>query len=281
MRFAAEPAHAHDRPERTGILLVNLGTPDAPTPTAVRRYLAEFLSDPRVVEIPRALWWPILHGVVLRTRPAKSAAKYAVDLVRTKARRWRCGRASRRSACSGYARRARPRSAGAARRCATASRRSPVALDALKEQGATRVLVLPLYPQYAAATTGSAVDAVLRVGARARARARAALGEPVSRRPRHIDALAARVQEHWMREGRGRMLRDELPRRAGALAGARRPVPLPMPEDRAPAGRAARPGRHRIPGHVPEPLRPRALARALHRARRCASWRGKATSAST
>src|SRR5512134_3109552 len=77
MRFAAEPAHAHDQPERTGILLVNLGTPEAPTPNAVRRYLAEFLWDPRVVEIPRALWWLILHGVVLRTRPSKSAAKYA------------------------------------------------------------------------------------------------------------------------------------------------------------------------------------------------------------
>ena len=75
MRFAAEPTHAHDRAERTGILLINLGTPDAPTPKAVRRYLAEFLSDPRVVEIPRIVWWPILHGAVLRTRPSKSAAK--------------------------------------------------------------------------------------------------------------------------------------------------------------------------------------------------------------
>src|SRR4051794_7830017 len=77
MRFHKEPAHAHDQAERTAVLLVNLGTPDAPTPTAVRRYLSEFLADPRVVEIPRALWWPILHGVILRTRPAKSAAKYA------------------------------------------------------------------------------------------------------------------------------------------------------------------------------------------------------------
>src|SRR5262249_2653620 len=75
--FDKEPAPAHDQPERTAVLLVNLGTPDAPTPAAVRRYLSEFLADPRVVEIPRALWWPILHGVILRTRPAQSAAKYA------------------------------------------------------------------------------------------------------------------------------------------------------------------------------------------------------------
>src|SRR5512142_520604 len=61
----------------TGVLLVNLGTPDAPTPAAVRRYLGEFLTDPRVVEIPSFAWRPLLHGVVLRTRPAKSAARYA------------------------------------------------------------------------------------------------------------------------------------------------------------------------------------------------------------
>ena len=77
MPFAPEPEHRHGRPAQTGVLLLNLGTPDAPTAPALRRYLAEFLSDRRVVEIPRFLWWPILHGIVLRTRPAKSAKKYA------------------------------------------------------------------------------------------------------------------------------------------------------------------------------------------------------------
>ena len=80
MRFAPEPDLVHDplakRPH-TGVLLCNLGTPDAPTPQAVRRYLAEFLSDPRVVEIPRLVWWPVLHGIILRLRPRRSAAKYA------------------------------------------------------------------------------------------------------------------------------------------------------------------------------------------------------------
>ncbi|MFM2347996.1 MAG: hypothetical protein RL654_2749, partial [Pseudomonadota bacterium] len=75
MRYAPEPEHRHGRATRTGVLLVNLGTPDAPTAPAVRRYLAQFLSDPRVVEIPAALWKPILHGIILRVRPAKSAAK--------------------------------------------------------------------------------------------------------------------------------------------------------------------------------------------------------------
>src|SRR3954470_22952507 len=70
-------AHDHGQPSVTGVLLCNLGTPDAPTPAAVRRYLAEFLSDPRVVEIPRVVWLPLLYGIILPLRSAKSAAKYA------------------------------------------------------------------------------------------------------------------------------------------------------------------------------------------------------------
>ena len=76
-RFAPEPRFRHDQSARTGILLCNLGTPAAPTAAAVRPYLAEFLGDDRVVEIPKLAWWPILHGIILRTRPTKSAAKYA------------------------------------------------------------------------------------------------------------------------------------------------------------------------------------------------------------
>ena len=77
MPFSKEPTYSHGQPARTAVLLCNLGTPDEPTPKAVRRYLAEFLSDHRVVEIPRLLWLLILHGIILRFRPAKSAAKYA------------------------------------------------------------------------------------------------------------------------------------------------------------------------------------------------------------
>ena len=77
MSFRAEPPFRHGSTPRTAVLLVNLGTPDEATAPALRRYLAEFLSDPRVVEIPRPIWWLILHGIILRTRPARSAAKYA------------------------------------------------------------------------------------------------------------------------------------------------------------------------------------------------------------
>src|SRR5574343_1820838 len=77
MHFQSEPVFSHGQAPGTAILLCNLGTPDAPTPPALRRYLAEFLGDHRVVEIPKALWWLILHGIILRVRPRKSAAKYA------------------------------------------------------------------------------------------------------------------------------------------------------------------------------------------------------------
>src|SRR3989338_11201178 len=77
MAYQIEPAYTHGTPEKTGILLITLGTPEAPTAAAVRAYLKEFLGDPRVVEIPRALWWLILNGIILNTRPKKSAAKYA------------------------------------------------------------------------------------------------------------------------------------------------------------------------------------------------------------
>jgi ferrochelatase len=76
MRYVPERGFTHERAPKVGVLLVNLGTPDAPTPAAVRRYLAEFLADPRVVEIPAAVWKPVLYGAVLPLRPAKSAAKY-------------------------------------------------------------------------------------------------------------------------------------------------------------------------------------------------------------
>ena len=76
-QYWQEPAYTHGTAPRTGVLLVNLGTPTAPTAAALRPYLKEFLSDPRVVEIPRPIWWLILNGIILNTRPAKSAKKYA------------------------------------------------------------------------------------------------------------------------------------------------------------------------------------------------------------
>ena len=88
--YIGTPGYVHGTPARTGVLLVNLGTPDEPTTAAVRRYLAEFLWDPRVIEMSRPLWWLILHGIILRTRPAK----------RPPGAFWRRSRASRRTISS-------------------------------------------------------------------------------------------------------------------------------------------------------------------------------------
>jgi ferrochelatase len=202
--FAAEPAHAHDQPERTAVLLTNLGTPDAPTAGAVRKYLAEFLSDPRVVEIPRALWWPILHGVILRTRPSKSAAKYAAIWTREGSPLWTWTRmqADRLRGSlgeRGYAVLVQP-----AMRYGRPSIAS--ALDALKSQGATRILIVPMYPQYSAATTASTVDAVAAWSAHVRRVPELRVLGQFHDDDGYIAALAARVTDHWMREGRGRML---------------------------------------------------------------------------
>jgi ferrochelatase len=154
--LAAKPAdHPRVAFGRVGVLLVNLGTPDASTPAAVRRYLAEFLSDPRVVEIPKAVWKPILHGIILRTRPAKSA--HAYQQVWTKdgsplaAITARQARALRERMGDGVLvdwgmRYGKP---------AVGDR-----LAALKAQGCDRILVVPLYPQYSAATNASVLDAV-------------------------------------------------------------------------------------------------------------------------
>ena len=204
MRFAKEPAHSHDRPERTAILLVNLGTPEAPTPAAVRKYLAEFLADPRVVEIPRALWWPILHGAILRTRPARSAAKYAAIWTPEGSPLWVWTRLQAVRLLGSLGERGHPVLVQAAMRYGQPSVAS--ALDALKAQGTTRILVLPLYPQYAAATTASTFDAVADWGHHARRVPELRVVNQFHDDEAYIAALASRVSEHWMREGRGRML---------------------------------------------------------------------------
>ena len=204
MSFTPEPPYRHGSPGRTAVLLVNLGTPDAPTPAALRRYLAEFLWDRRVVEIPRPLWWLILNGVILRTRPAKSAAKYASIWTdqgsplllwsQRQAEHLQAELATRgHSVLVRHAMRyGAPSLAGV--------------MDSLQADGATRVLVLPLYPQYAAATTASTFDAVAAWAQRARRMPELRFVNRYNDHPGYISALAASVREHWARQGRGQVL---------------------------------------------------------------------------
>lgn len=148
----------HAKRGRVGVLLLNLGTPDAPTASAVRRYLAEFLSDPRVVEIPKLIWMLILHGIILRVRPAKSAALY--EKVWTQAGSPLMDISLRQTAklTDKLASEGIDVSVHLAMRYGNPSVAST--LQNMHKQGVDKIVVLPLYPQYAAPTTGSAFDAI-------------------------------------------------------------------------------------------------------------------------
>ena len=199
-RYQPEPAQLPDAPVRTGILYVNLGTPDAPTAPALRRYLKEFLWDPRVVEIPRPLWWLILNGIILNTRPRKSAEKYATVWTKegsplavhtekqAKLLRGALGAA-------GYP----DIEVAWAMRYGNPSIASK--LDQLKAAGCSRILILPAYPQYAASTTASVGDMVGAWAQRTRNVPELHLVRSWPDHPGYIEALAASVREHWMKNG--------------------------------------------------------------------------------
>jgi ferrochelatase len=204
MSYRPEPPVRHGQPPTAGVLLVNLGTPDAPTAPALRRYLAEFLGDPRVVEIPRLAWWPILHGIILNTRPAKSAAKYATVWMPegSPLAVWTQRQAEALQAelaARGHRLIVKP-----AMRYGQPS--IPATLDALRAEGATRVLVLPLYPQYAAATTASVGDKVGEWARNARRVPELRFVGEYHDDPGYIGALAARVRQHWAEQGRAERL---------------------------------------------------------------------------
>lgn len=198
-RFWTEPPHVHGQASRIGVLLVNLGTPAAPTAPALRRYLRQFLSDPRVVEIPRAVWMPILHGIILVTRPRKSAAKYAS--VWTDEGSPLKVHTERQARLLGAA----PALADADIEVAWAMRYGspsvPDALNALRATGCDRILVLPMYPQYAASTTASVMDEVARCLAHWRNLPELRYVRSFHDDPGYIAALAASVREHWAANG--------------------------------------------------------------------------------
>ncbi len=157
MKYLSESDYVHGQPPATGVLLVNLGTPDAPERTAVRRYLKQFLWDPRVVEMPRPLWWLILNGVILTTRPQRSARAYASIWGADGSPLLSISRAQHVRLMAAL---------GPDLKVELAMRYGqpsiPNALAALRRAGARRILVLPLYPQYSATTTASVFDAVTR-----------------------------------------------------------------------------------------------------------------------
>ncbi|MDD5325522.1 MAG: ferrochelatase [Polaromonas sp.] len=199
MSFAPEPPFVHGAPPTassgTAILLCNLGTPDAPTATALRRYLAEFLSDPRVVEIPRLAWWLILHGIILRTRPKRSAAKYA-SIWMDEGSPLKVWTQKQAVMLRGYlATRGHIVEVRHAMRYGNPSIASQ--LNQLKIEGANRILVLPCYPQYSATTTASVFDAVYHWAARTRQIPEFRFVNHYHDAPSYINALADKIRTHW------------------------------------------------------------------------------------
>ena len=200
-RFSADTPHDHSAGERIGVLVTNLGTPDAPTAGEVRRYLAEFLADPRVIEIPRWVWRLVLHGVILRIRPRRSARAYASIwtpegsplLVNSRAiadaleARWT---------------RSVPERVAVALGMRYGNPSISEALLALREAGADRVVVLPLYPQYSGSTGGSTFDAVARVLSGWRRVPALRFIDHYHDDPGYIGALAASIESAWSEDGR-------------------------------------------------------------------------------
>jgi len=186
---------------RAGVLLTNLGTPDAPTPTALRRYLAEFLWDPRVVEAPRPVWWLVLNGIILRLRPRRSAEAYA--------RIWTQAGSplldiARRQADALAVRLGGDVPVALAMRYGSPS--IEAGLTELRRAGCGRVLVFPLYPQYAAATGASTLDKVAQVLRGWRDVPELRFIRDYHDHPGYLDALATSVRRYWDENGRGQIL---------------------------------------------------------------------------
>jgi len=200
-RFVPEPPHEHGRQSLPGVLLINLGTPTAPTEQAVRAYLREFLSDSRVVEIPRPLWMPVLYGVILRTRPKASAKRYAAIWTKDGSP-LKVHTERQATILRGYIgeRIRTPIEVRFAMRYG-----SPSIADAiadLKSCGCDRILALPLYPQYASSTTGSALEALLAACRRVRNMPALRFVKHFHDDPGYIGALAQHVREYWIQTGR-------------------------------------------------------------------------------
>ena len=199
--YRAVAQAAASTPERIGVLLVNLGTPDSPSYFAVQRYLREFLSDRRVINTSRLIWLPILVRRGAAVSAAAHGAQLSQDLDARTDRRWRSTRsASRSRSATGCA----SRSGDGVRVALGMTYGNPSiasAIATLAEQNVRRLLVLPLYPQYCSSTTGSVFDRTTAVLQRWRWLPETRFVNDYYADAGYIDALAARIEEHWAQLG--------------------------------------------------------------------------------
>jgi len=198
-RFLPEPPYRHGTPPSTAIVLVNLGTPDAPTAPALKRYLREFLGDPRVVEIPRPIWWLILNGIILNTRPKKSAAKYASVWLpegsplrvhterQTKLLKGILGERGHKLVVTSAMRYGSPS--------------IPTVLTQLKVAGANRILLVPMYPHYSASTTATVIDEAATWLLQTRNQPEMRFVRNFHDDSGYLTALEASVRRHWQANG--------------------------------------------------------------------------------
>lgn len=204
-RFHNEKDYFHGKNEYTGVLLVNLGTPDAPDAKSLRRYLREFLSDPRVVEIPRAIWYPILYGFILPKRPAESAKKYQSIWTENGSPLMHISEQQHKKLQHELDMRFKD-----AVKVELAMRygKPSIAksLKKLKQSGARRILVLPLYPQYSATTTASIFDTVFNELKQWRWMPELRLVNHYHDHSKYIQALANKVRAHWQQHGQAEKL---------------------------------------------------------------------------
>lgn len=198
-RYLPEPPHRHGTASSTAVVLVNLGTPDAPTAPAVKRYLRQFLSDPRVVEIPKPVWWLILNGIILNIRPRKSAAKYATVWM-PEGSPLRVHTERQTKLLKGLlGERGHHLTVTSAMRYGTPS--IPSVLAQLKAEGTTRILLVPMYPHYSASTTATVIDEACTWLQQSRNQAEMRFIRNFHDDEAYLAALEKSVRQHWQTHG--------------------------------------------------------------------------------
>ncbi|HEY0199980.1 MAG TPA: ferrochelatase [Rhodanobacter sp.] len=203
--YTGVASHSGESPAssvQAAVLLVNLGTPTAPTAKALRPYLAEFLGDARVIDYPRWLWWLVLHGVILRVRPARSAHAYA-KIWTAQGSPLRFGSEALCSGLQAELDRQRPGKLRVALAMRYGEPSVAKTIERLQRDGVRRLLVLPLYPQYSATSTGSVIDAVADTLKRLRWPPELRIVNDYHDDPGHIEALAQSIERWWKTHGRG------------------------------------------------------------------------------
>ncbi|MEX0739931.1 MAG: ferrochelatase [Pseudohongiella sp.] len=201
MKFQGSPGFTHAQHERIGVLVTNLGTPDAPTTSALRRYLKQFLWDPRVVELPRPLWWLILNGVILNIRPQRSAKSYATVFTdEGSPLLFHTRNQAQALSAELQLRGQKDLVVDFAMRYGNPS--IPSVLENMMQQGVRKLLVVPLYPQYSASTTASTFDAISADFTRRRLMPEFRFVTHYHDFPPFIAAAAQRIQAHWDEHGR-------------------------------------------------------------------------------